>query len=139
VAAAGLWAIITASTGYQIGFMAVGVGFVVGYTIRLLGKGIDPVFGYAGSALALLGCVLGNILAASAILASQENVPFFDILAALDLRLAADLLVAWFSPIDVLFYGIAVYEGYKLSFRQLSEQELLDLVERSHKGPAAAT
>lgn len=25
-----------------------------------------------------------------------------------------------FSLIDLLFYGIAVYEGYKLSFRNLS-------------------
>ena len=24
-----------------------------------------------------------------------------------------------FSPIDLLFYGIAIYEGYKFSFRQV--------------------
>jgi hypothetical protein len=33
-------------------------------------------------------------------------------------------MTANFSPIDLLFYGIAIYEGYKLSFRQVTEDEL---------------
>jgi len=28
---------------------------------------------------------------------------------------------------DLLFYGIAIYEGYKFSFRQIIEQELATL------------
>lgn len=129
VAAAALWALATFETGYQIGFMAVGVGFVVGYAIRVVGKGVDQYFGIIGAALAILGCVLGNVLAACAFVASQQYTPFFDVLGALDWRTAGGLLVEWFSPIDVLFYGIALYEGYRLSFRQLSEEELLKVVE----------
>jgi len=34
-----------------------------------------------------------------------------------------------FDPMDILFYGIAVYEGYKLSFRQVSPEELASLVD----------
>jgi hypothetical protein len=34
------------------------------------------------------------------------------------------MMVAFFSPMDLLFYGIATYEGYQLSFRQLSPEEL---------------
>ena len=33
-------------------------------------------------------------------------------------------MVVTFSPIDLLFYGIAVYEGYKLSFRQIGLDDL---------------
>jgi hypothetical protein len=40
---------------------------------------------------------------------------------------AMELLVATFSPMDLLFYGIAVYEGYHLSFRQVTDQELAEL------------
>jgi hypothetical protein len=29
-----------------------------------------------------------------------------------------------FSPMDILFYGIAVYEGYRLSFREISDKDL---------------
>jgi len=28
---------------------------------------------------------------------------------------------------DVLFYGIAIYEGYKFSFRQLTQADLLKI------------
>ena len=36
---AALWAVITVTTGYQIGFMAIGVGFLVGLTVGHVGKG----------------------------------------------------------------------------------------------------
>ncbi|MEE9230157.1 MAG: hypothetical protein V3U86_05575, partial [Acidobacteriota bacterium] len=49
VAGAGLWAAVTVFTGFQIGWMAVGVGFLVGYLVRLAGKGIDKSFGVAGA------------------------------------------------------------------------------------------
>jgi hypothetical protein len=68
-----LWAVITNATGYQIGFMAIGVGFIVGYAVRIVGKGMDQAFGIGGAVLALLGCVVGNVLAILAVIASQEN------------------------------------------------------------------
>ena len=40
-------------------------------------------------------------------------------------------MVASFSPFDLLFYGIAVYEGYKLSFRQLTERDLMEKISGS--------
>jgi hypothetical protein len=39
-----------------------------------------------------------------------------------------DLMKATFSPIDLLFYGIAVYEGYRFSFRQVTPEELAGFV-----------
>ena len=36
-----VWAVITVATDYQIGWMAVGVGFLVGFAVRAVGKGID--------------------------------------------------------------------------------------------------
>ena len=55
-----LWAVITIATGYQIGFMAIGVGVLVGSAVRGFGKGIEPVFGVIGTTLALLGCAAGS-------------------------------------------------------------------------------
>ncbi len=46
---AGVWAAITVATDYQIGWMAVALGLLVGLTVRSLGKGIDNIFGIVGS------------------------------------------------------------------------------------------
>src|SRR5215218_2350350 len=60
--AALLWAVITYATKYQIGFMAIGVGFLVGYAVNYFGKGITTTFGVVGAVLSLFGCIIGNIL-----------------------------------------------------------------------------
>ena len=121
---AALWAVVTITTGYQIGYLAVAVGFLVGFAMRQFGKGTDQVFGVVGAVLALLGCGLGNLFSACAVLSQQEGIPFFDVLSVLDLAIISELMAATFSPVDLLFYGIAIYEGYKLSFRQLTAQDL---------------
>jgi len=56
-----LWAVVTYYTGYQSGLIAVGVGILVGLSIRHFGKGKDVSFSIAGAFLALVGCLLGNI------------------------------------------------------------------------------
>ena len=111
-----VWAIITVMTGYQIGWMAVGVGFLVGYAVKLLGKGVDPVFGYAGAAIALAGCLAGNLLTVVIMVSRQENLELLTVLSRLTPGLTADIMKETFQPMDVLFYGLAVYEAYKISF-----------------------
>src|SRR5262245_66169208 len=59
---AGLWALITIFVGFQIGWMAVGVGFLVGWAVRVAGKGRHRAFGIMGALLALSGCAVGNLL-----------------------------------------------------------------------------
>jgi hypothetical protein len=122
-----VWAVVTYATHYQIGWLAVGVGFLVGYAVRLAGKGIDKIFGLAGAGLAFLGCALGNLLAVCALIAKQENISLMAILSNLDLVAAGRILLETFQFIDLLFYGIAIYEGYKISFRQITEQDLAAL------------
>lgn len=125
---AGAWAAITVFTRYQIGWMAVGVGFLVGLAVRTFGKGIDKTFGFAGAGLALLGCLLGNLLAVCGMIAQEEQVGILEVLSRFEARGVLDLMVATFSPMDLLFYAIAVYEGYKLSFRQVSPEEMTQRV-----------
>lgn len=124
LAGAAGWASVTVATGYQIGFMAIAIGFAVGFAVRAVGRGTTVVFGVAGASLALAGCALGNLLAVAALVARNEGVAFLDLLARLTPELAFELMVAFASPMDVLFYGFALYEGYRLSFRQVDEEEL---------------
>ena len=62
-----VWAMFTVATNYQIGYMAIAVGLLVGFSVRYFGAGVDKHFGYIGAILALVGCALGNLL-------SQVNV-----------------------------------------------------------------
>lgn len=121
---AGVWAAISASTGFQIGWMAVGVGFLVGFAVRMFGKGIDRSFGLVGGGLALLGCLAGNLLTIVVLVSQQEGIAVLDLLSRLNPAAAAELMMVTFSPIDLLFYGIAVYEGYRFSFRPVTPEEI---------------
>jgi hypothetical protein len=119
-----IWALITVVTEFQIGWLAVAVGFLVGIAVRTFGKGIDKVFGFVGAVLALLGCLAGNVLALCAMIATDQDLGFFEVLSRLDLKIIQELMAATFSPVDLLFYAIALYEGYKLSFRRVTEQDI---------------
>lgn len=125
VLAAGLWALITILTERQFGFMAIGLGFVVGYAVRLGGKGIDMPFGITGAVLSIFGCLLGNFFSIVGFISKSQGLGFFETLSLIDLSSIPELMAATFSPVDLLFYGLAVYLGYKTAFRQITEQELL--------------
>lgn len=120
-----LWATITVITHFQIGFMAVGVGFIVGYTVRFFGKGLDTLFGVMGAFLALLGCLLGNFFSMVGFAAMEEGYGYFEILQLIDYNLVPAIMMDSFSGMDLFFYGIAIYEGYRFSFRQLSEDGVM--------------
>lgn len=116
VIGATVWAVITIAAGYQIGWIAIAVGLLVGSTIRAAGRGDSPAFSMAGAAFVLLGCALGNLFAGCGFIAAEKGV---SLLAALPLLLDPSAvigsIIALFSPIDLLFYGIAIYEGSRLS------------------------
>lgn len=138
LAGGAVWAGVTVATGYQIGWMAVGVGFLVGLAVRGVGKGVDRTYGFVGAGLALFGCLMGNLLSVSYFVAAAENMALLEVLSRLDPIIAASLLAATFSPIDLLFYGIAIYQGFRLSFRDVSQQELLQKAQGGGAPPLTA-
>lgn len=121
VVGAALWAGITYVTEYQIGWMAVGVGLLVGVAVRHFGKGTDTIFGIMGGALALAGCLAGNLLTICLVLAREEAVSLPEMFLRLDPGLVVRVMSATFGPIDLLFYGLAIYEGYRFSLRPAAE------------------
>ena len=110
------WSLISVSTGLQMGYMAIGVGFLVGFAMRQ-GKGIRLVFGILGAVLALISCVLGDFLSIIGFAAKDYDMTFFEVLTGVDYGEIFSVMVKNVVSMSALFYGIAVYEGYKLSFR----------------------
>lgn len=111
-----IWAVVTTVTGYQIGWMAIGVGFLVGLAVRL-GKGVDNIYRYLGAGLALIGCLLGNFFTIVGFISQEEKVNAFSVLGLIDYTKIPSLMMTTASPIDLLFYAFAIYQGYKISVR----------------------
>ena len=112
-----LWGVITYVTEYQISFMAIGVGFFVGIAIQKFGKGNSLIFGISGAVLSFLGCVLGNFFFYNGVIAKEWEISFFEVLLTLSLDPAAiiELFTLTFDIMDLLFYGIAAYIGFRTS------------------------
>lgn len=120
---AGIWAGVTIVTEYQIGWVAIGIGFLVGFAIRITGKGIDPPFGIVSAVLSLLGCVAGNVFIIAYFLADGNEMAIMSVLSELGFATIYELLANTFEIIDLLFYALAAYFGYRSAFRQITEQD----------------
>ena len=124
LAGAGVWAAITVATGYQIGWMAVGVGVLVGYAVRFAGKGAALPYSLTGAAFALIGCAVGNLLTVSYFVAQNEGVSYGAVPASLDVEFVTQMMSATFAPMDLLFYALAVYCGFKYALRDNGGSEV---------------
>ena len=111
-----LWAFITAITHYQIGYMAWGVGLAVGATMKAAGKGLSPIYGVVASVIALASCVVGNFLSYIAFFAVDSGMYIWEILSGFDYSLTLELMDGMFSPIDVIFYILAVCTAFGIGF-----------------------
>src|SRR5260370_20069198 len=68
------WALITVLTHYKVGLVAVGLGFLVGGVVRRFGGAGSQPHAVLSAILALLGCALGNLLSACALIAVERSV-----------------------------------------------------------------
>ena len=130
-----LWVAITVATKYQIGYMAIAVGFIVGYAIRICGKGVDKIFGISGAVIAFLACLIGNFMSLVVFTVNMFNaegysVGYFEIFQYIDISKFISEMKGAFRPIDLLFYGLAIAEGYKFSFRKITEKDIENLARK---------
>jgi hypothetical protein len=112
-----LWAAVVFATNSEIGLIAVAVGAVVGLAVKKAGRGVEPKFGILGGACAAFGWALGTVLCDIAFLAQAQQVGVTEVLGLLTVDKLAKLVSMTFQPMDLAFLAIAVYEGYKFSFR----------------------
>lgn len=110
-----IWGAITYFTQYQIGYMAIGVGFLVGFAFRYFGKGHSLLFGLSSAGLALVGCLLGNLFFYAGVIAREQGGSLIDVLLFLVTNpfSVIELFTLAFDFRDLLFYGIAAYVGFR--------------------------
>ena len=109
-----IWGAITYFTQYKIGWIAIGVGFLVGIAIKFFGRGKSIVFGLSAAVLALIGCALGNLIFYAGILAREEGASFLRVFFFLLITPAAaiEVFTIAFEFMDILFYALAAYVGF---------------------------
>ena len=122
-----LWAVVTAVTGFQIGYMALGIGFAVGFSMLYVGNGRNSTFGIVGGFLAFLSCFFGNAFSIAVVVANDpemgQAISTIDVLFVFVTQPAIfiEVMKETFHPMDVVFYIIAIYTGYKCAFHNVSD------------------
>jgi hypothetical protein len=114
---AGIWMAITVATGLHVGYVALGVGALVGLAVRFAGNGRGMIFGIIGAVLTLIGCLGGEILAMAQLLSSPQH-DFYHTLLSFELAKVLSIIIEKMDPIMYLIYGIGIFEGFKLSMRK---------------------
>jgi hypothetical protein len=114
---AAVWMGITIATNAHIGFVALGVGALVGFAVRLGGNGTGIIFGIIGAVLTLVGCLGGEVLTVAQLAVTPER-DFYATLMSLDISQTINNILSHMDPIMYLIYGIGIYEGFKFSIRK---------------------
>lgn len=122
--AGGLWAGITLALGIQFGWLALPAGALVGLAVRRFGRGLELRFGLLAAGLALLGCLLADLLAAYLLAGQQFGLSAGEVVALIRFEVMRDLLLGTVGVLDAVFHGVAVIAAYNLSFRRVAPAEL---------------
>jgi hypothetical protein len=119
-----LWALISVLIKLQFGIMAIGVGVLVGFTIKYFGKGISLKYSILGSTISLFGCLLGNFLMVVAFASKEMNITFFQLFNHVPLSKIPQIMWSTAHPMDFVFYAITIYEGFRFSTIKFTERSL---------------
>lgn len=120
-----IWLALTAASGMHMVWMAVIIGLMVGYTMRFSGRGNQAVFGVAAGLVAMLGCLLGNLMAATWLFVRLSDSGFVASLSLLELPQLAMVAAASYHNTDVLFYAISFYLAFTTAFGVAPDAERL--------------
>jgi len=121
-----IWAIITVATETQVGIIALGLGFLTGFAVLYFGQGATLSFRIIGSLLSFSSCLLGNLFAQIGFVALENQDSIFRTIAIVDYAFLFKWIFQNTDPMDILFYAIAAYEGYKFSVKKSDENKGTD-------------
>jgi hypothetical protein len=114
LAGSAVWVAFGAATKHEIGFVAVGVGILVGWSMARVRAGWGGL-PFVAAAIALVSVLVGDVVLDIYLQADYEGIGFGEGLGTTltTPSLARDLFSAYFSPIDALFWAIATSSAYR--------------------------
>jgi hypothetical protein len=109
------WAVLIAGfPNSNFSFLAVVLGFCIGAMVRYFGRSNRDVYGFVAIAATMLGCLVATTLGGLAMLAHGKKTSVSGMLAHHDWSLAG-AYQAIFSPIDVVFYALALFVAFRFA------------------------
>lgn len=111
--------------GVGVGFMATGIGLIVGVTFQYIGRGIENRFAVVASIYAVVACLLGNLFAMASYAARYNGVSTQDILLNTPIPELSTWVVADLQFADLIFWMLAIGAAGYLSKRRLSRKQRL--------------
>ncbi len=112
--------------GYKIDFLALCIGFFIGYSVKFLGKGLEPKFGYIAGAIALLSTLSAYFTIGCILFSKVNHIAFLSVFSHLDFTTALYLIRGAMGKgttefFNVIFTISSIGIAYYFSFKPLKE------------------
>lgn len=107
------------------GFVAAGVGLIIGVSVGFFGRGITTKFGVLAALYTIASCVLGNVVGVIMMLSRANSTSPIDILLSNSLALLAERAISSVSFIYFVYWFVAIFGAVFLAKRPLSRSERL--------------
>ena len=110
-----LWALVVYATSYEIGFLAVLIGYGVGYAVHRAGRVASTGVAAAAALVAAAGILLGFVLTGVAVVAKVAGVGLMDAVNLVSDRLGwGNLISDSITGVDWLFLAIGAFAAFRL-------------------------
>ncbi len=109
-----IWPLFAAAVGHGVSPMALAAGFMVGFGVRLQGRGaVYQVVGITGT---ILGCAIGSALSAATLQAMTDGTGLGGVIGVVsDSGALLQAVMSTYSSLDLIAYGLALYFAFRLS------------------------
>ena len=109
------------------GFAVAGIGIVVGLSTATLGRGITSKFSALAALFTIAACMLGNVIRMIIELARATRHSFLQVTHEHSFAALAENALHYISPIDFVYWFVAVFAAAFLARRPLSRSDRLAL------------
>jgi len=114
-----LWAVVVYLSKYEIGLLAVVIGYGVGYTVHRVGGVATQRTAIIAAVLAGVGILLGFVLTTIAAVAQTFDLGFFEVVSrTTDNGLWGTVLSSSVSGLDWFFLAIGAFSAWRLVAQQ---------------------
>lgn len=112
-----IWALTAYITHYEYSMLSIIIGLFVGFVTRYLAGRGNLITGMISASLSLFACVFGGIMAVTAVISKSEGIVAFVYYLLTFLthpEALLKLLGLMVDPMSLLFYGIAIFNSYRV-------------------------